>query len=324
MQGRRSLACGGEIRFPISKRRARVFYIGKLNWKAATFDAVDWEARDQALAGTTDMFRTWLCKQCSSFCTTGKNMGRWFGSDATQCPNCRVDPEDASHLMHCPDPGRTAFFREECQALQSWLQQQHTDPALAAALSEFISRRGDVSMQQAVGRSQNMAILRLADQLDTIGWDNLMFGMIGSLLRPFQRNHLITSTSMLTPDDWTKQFITKVLHITHGQWIYRNVSRHHSKHGLLKDLERQSLLQEIEQYLSVSPEDVPEDSRFLLEIDFQSIRTAATESQSYWVHAMRAAVKAGRRVKNGQAAPCSDCSLRPISRDCHSHGIRGH
>ena len=137
-----------------------------------------------------------------------------------------------------------------------------------------------------------------------------MLGMIGNLLRPFQRDHLITSASMLTPDDWTKQFITKLLHITHGQWIYRNVSRHHSKHGLLKDLERQSLLREIEQYLSVSPapEDVPEDSRFLLEIDFQSIRTAATESQSYWVHAMRAAVKAGRRVKNGR----SDCPFGPI------------
>jgi hypothetical protein len=38
--------------------------------------------------------------------------------------------------------------------------------------------------------------------------------------------------------DWTKQFISKLLYITHGQWIYRNISCHHTKLGLLKELER--------------------------------------------------------------------------------------
>ena len=292
--------CGEEIRFQIGKKRAREFYLTELDWKAATFDAVDWKARDHALSGTTDMFRIWLCKQCSSFCATGKNMGRWFGSDATQCPNCRVDPEDAEHLLHCPDPGRSSFFRDESQALQAWLLQNHTEPSLGSALGEFIARRGEVTMRQAIGPSTDRELLRLADQLDLIGWDNLMVGQVGVLLRPYQQNYLLSSPSIMTTDDWIKQFITKVLHITHGQWIYRNVSRHHSKHGLLKDLERQSLLREIDKFLSVSPEDVPEESRFLLEIDFQSIRTAATESQSYWVHAMRAAVKAGRRVASGR------------------------
>ena len=50
------------------------------------------------------------------------------------------------------------------------------------------------------------------------------------------------------------------------------------------------------------PEAVPEESKFLLEIDFQQIRTAATEKQSYWVQAMRAAIHAGRRVPPGGGA----------------------
>lgn len=291
--------CGEEIRFQIGRKRAREFYLGELDWKAATFDAVDWVARDRALCGTTDMFRLWLCKQCSSFCATGKNMGRWFGSEATQCPNCKVDQEDAYHLLHCPDTGRTTFFQDECRTLQAWLN-QNTEPDLAAALSQYISRRGEITMRQATGTTHNRSLLRLADHMDVIGWDNLMVGMVSTLLRPFQHSYLLPSSSMLTADDWLKQFLQRILHITHGQWIYRNVSRHHSKHGLLKDLERQSLLREIEQFLSVSPEEVPEESRFLLEIDFQSIRTAATECQSYWVHAMRAAVKAGRRVQSGR------------------------
>jgi hypothetical protein len=48
--------------------------------------------------------------------------------------------------------------------------------------------------------------------------------------------------------------------------------------------------------MSIDPSEVPEESKFLLEIDFWAIRVASTERQSYWVHAVRAAVKAGRRA----------------------------
>ena len=128
----------------------------------------------------------------------------------------------------------------------------------------------------------------------------MMEGKVTKLLKSYQHNHLITSESMLTSDDWIAKFLRHLLHITHGQWIYRNVSRHHLQHGLLRDLERQTLLREIDKYLSVSPEEVPEESKFLLEIDFRQIRTASTEKQSYWVQAMRAAIHAGRRVPPGR------------------------
>jgi hypothetical protein len=100
----------------------------------------------------------------------------------------------------------------------------------------------------------------------------------------------------MNASDWTKQFISKLLHITHGQWIYQNISRHHAKLGLLKGLERRKLLVEIDRLMSIDPSEVPDESKFLLEIDFRAIRVASTERQSYWVHAVRAAVKAGRRA----------------------------
>ena len=289
--------CGDEIRFVIGLKKARRFYLEELGWMAATFDSVDWVSRDKALAQTTDMFRTWLCKQCSSFCATGRNMGRWFDSDATECPNCHQESEDSKHLLHCQDEGRTKFFYDEVKTLEGWLAGIHTDPALGAALTQYIKGRGQVTLREIVGPTTDRALLRLAVQQDVIGWDHMMEGKIAKLVASYQRTYLLTSASSLTAEDWMKKFITHLLHVTHGQWIYRNVSRHHAKHGLLQDLERQSLLREIDKYLSTAPEDVPEESRFLLEIDFQQIRTAATEKQSYWVHAMRAAIIAGRRVK---------------------------
>lgn len=90
-------------------------------------------------------------------------MGRWFGSEATQCPNCDAEQEDSHHLLHCPDSGRSSYFREECQALQGWLLQEHTAPTLGVALGEYIARRGSITLRDALGRTSDLRLLRLAD-----------------------------------------------------------------------------------------------------------------------------------------------------------------
>jgi hypothetical protein len=134
--------CGREIRFQIGKVEARTFYITQLGWYATAFDNVDWELRDKALHGKPDMFKMWLFKQVSSFCATGKNMGRWFGSEHTECPNCSQPDEDSKHLLHCRDSGRYSLFRSEVNNLVVWLREGSTDPALATILSEYLQACG--------------------------------------------------------------------------------------------------------------------------------------------------------------------------------------
>lgn len=217
----------------MGKKDARHFYLTELGWFSSTFEAVDWESRDKVLSSTTDMFRIWLCKQCSTFCASGKNMGRWFGSEATQCPNCEEQQEDSHHLLHCPDPGRSSFLREELKTVQSWLTERHTNPILGAALSEYLSGRGRRTLTDIIGTTRDTLLRKLAYMQDSIGWDHMMEGKVTKLLREYQHIHLLTSESMLTADDWMAQFLKHLLHVTHGQWIYRNVSRHHLQHGLL-------------------------------------------------------------------------------------------
>lgn len=138
---------------------------------------------------------------------------------------------------------------------------------------------------------------KLAEEQDLIGWDNFMEGKLSSCFHEIQLDYLLETTpSMMTAFDWTAQFISHLLHITHGQWIYRNISRHHHIYGLLKSTERQELLREIDKFMMIDPEEVPEESRFLLEIDFRQFHHERTQKQSYWVHAIRAAVKAGHQA----------------------------
>ena len=55
------------------------------------------------------------------------------------------------------------------------------------------------------------------------------------------------------------------------------------------------VLEQIAELAEVEPEEVPVESRFLLEVDFSRLVLDRTERQEYWVAAMLAAVRAGKR-----------------------------
>jgi hypothetical protein len=140
-----------------------------------------------------------------------------------------MEDEDSAHLMHCQDSGRFGLFREEVNKLLAWLQSSHMDPDLARVLLIYLMNRGAVSMSSIDGLPREF--LRFALSQDIIGWDNFLLGMVSMYLRPIQYSHLLVSSLMLNVDDWMSQFIGKLLHLTHGQWIYRNISKYHDTLG---------------------------------------------------------------------------------------------
>ena len=102
-------------------------------------------------------------------------------------------------------------------------------------------------------------------------------------------------SSFLNGTDWTKQFITKILQITHSQWIYRNILLHNKRQGYLHHKRADELTKEMEVLADLSPEDVPEASRFLLEINFTELSQLHVETQKYWILAVNAALTAQNR-----------------------------
>lgn len=133
-----------------------------------------------------------------------------------------------------------------------------------------------------------------------------MLGMISYHIRSVQYSHLLTTSSLLTVDDWMKQLIGQLLHIVHGQWIYRNISKHHDKIGSIRRADRRLLLLEIDRLMHLDPSDIPEESQFLLEVDFARLRKGELTSQHYWVESIKAALASKDRknfLKRRRAAP---------------------
>ena len=95
------------------------------------------------------------------------------------------------------------------------------------------------------------------------------------------------------------QLIRRIVHITHSQWIFRNVSLHHSRDSDRSD----DLIAVIHLILDIdTPEkDLPADSRYLLDVDSDALRNGSVDAQEKFVSVARAAIKAGQRVRSGRA-----------------------
>ena len=296
-----------DVRFCLGLEEARAFYTapkrrrgGGLGWTQHRFDQVSWKSLDATLKTKPDNFGLWLSKQSAGVCATRANLARIQDLLDDKCPNCEQRQETASHLNVCPDAGRQRLFEEGVEALSTWMHQGgKTDPELAYWVPKYLLLRGATKFAamgpmsarlSAAGRSQ-----------DEIGWRQFLEGKVSSLIREIQVTHCRLVPGWLTGDDWMKQFISRLLHISHSQWLFRNFTLHDQSRGYLRLQERRQVLAEIESLVDMDPDDVPPESRYLLEMDFTSLFRSSFERQSYWVRAMRAARRAGRRTAQQQS-----------------------
>ena len=122
-----------------------------------------------------------------------------------------------------------------------------------------------------------------------------MEGCISTHFYFIQHYHLALSGSHLNGSDLTKSLISRLLHITHSQWIYRNFTLHDKLCGYLHNKSLQDIKQTIEELAEMPPEDIPKESKFLLEINYGDLTKSHIESQQYWIIALQAAITAGHR-----------------------------
>ncbi len=76
--------------------------------------------------------------------------------------------------------------------------------------------------------------------------------------------------------------------------IFRNLSLHDKRYGYLHKKKVKEITLELESLAGLAPEDVPAESRFLLEINFNDLNKSNVEVQQYWILAIQAALNAQR------------------------------
>ena len=132
---------------------------------------------------------------------------------------------------------------------------------------------------------------------DKIGWLHFLEGKITGHFKCLQQLHLRSTPCRINADDWCKQFIARLIKISHTQWVFRNLTLHDAHFGHLAMLRRAELARELEGLQALDPRDVPPESAFLLDFDPADLAESDISKQEQWILAMQAARKAGMMIR---------------------------
>jgi hypothetical protein len=101
-----------------------------------------------------------------------------------------------------------------------WMAQDNRiDQEILYWISKFILMRGDKPLSERGAVSHQFRAL--AESQDLIGWRDFTKGYISTHFYAIQSFHLTMLISHLNGEVWTKQFISKLLQLTHSQWILK-------------------------------------------------------------------------------------------------------
>jgi hypothetical protein len=278
---------GPQLRFHAHRQLAKALFLRKKILSERGFGEVGWEKVHSTLHSVSRLFQLWASKHVLGIAVTMKFLSHQDGRDRS-CPSCLVSEETCRHVAVCPDAGRTVAFEQSMACVTSWMSENVTHPDIKAVVSTYALGRGQASCITCAD-GYPAPIKAFAASQDEIGWDNFMMGMVSHKLFSLQESHLWLCAPHRSPDRWATGFVTQLLQVTHGQWIYRCLTVHDHTSGTLVNLHKSELLEEISNQLLMGAETLMEDDKYLLECNLLTLATSNGKEQEYWLLAIKAA-----------------------------------
>lgn len=150
---------------------------------------------------------------------------RYTPNHSKKCPSCGVAVETCAHVLICEESGRVESLHKSISLLDKWMKDKGTDPTLRKVLIEYAHGHRGKTMGEIVGM-RGGRLRQLARSMDTIGWRRFMEEMISVEAVKMQCEVEDAGKCKLTVKMWSAGLVVKLLEVTYGQWLYRNVHMH--------------------------------------------------------------------------------------------------
>jgi hypothetical protein len=214
---------GAHIGYAAGRQVARSFFHETGRMSTDAFNKVDWPHVYQTLhEKVSRLFQVWTCEQVMNIAATNKNLSwRHRDGQSDKCLCCRINVKTAEHVLLCPEVGQVEAFQLCTSALEQCLDEADTDQDLTDSIVEYVWHWGTVTIEEAISdappRFRHMALSQ-----DTIRWRWFLEGMILTEITNIQRQYIAVNGSRMSLDKWCTGLITRLLEITHRQWLYPN------------------------------------------------------------------------------------------------------
>ena len=110
-----------------------------------------------------------------------------------------------------------------------------------------------------------------------------MEGIILQEIIDIQAEHMYGVDSCLALAPWAQGLVVKLLEVTHGQWLYRNVQAHDTDTGTLATKKKEEIQLWIEDQIELGEEGLDEKDHYLLEVNLEDLETTSGEEHHYWL-----------------------------------------
>jgi hypothetical protein len=282
------------IRYVAGRQVARTFFHEMSRMLTDAFDEVDWSQMHWTLNEEVPrLFQVCLSKQVMNLAATNKNLGqRHRDGWSNKCPCCTLPVETAEHVILCPEEGRVEVFMRSSELLKRWLYDANTDPELVECIVEYVQGKGQELMEEIVWGAPER-FNAMGQSQDKIGWQQFLEGMISKEITRIQQQHYALSGSRMSLERWSSGLITRLLEITHGQWVYRNFIVHDPVSGTIATARKEELLREIKRQHELGDAGLLEEDKYLAKVNLEGLEDTSGERQHYWL----LAIKTARKVK---------------------------
>lgn len=116
-------------------------------------------------------------------------------------------------------------------SLEEWLVRNYCHPELAFWLPCHTRLRGTRWFSDSP--LLFLAMKQVAESQDLIPWMAFMERKLLKEIFILHRHALTASPPLINIADWSSQLISKIVHISHAQWIFRNVLLQNVREGYL-------------------------------------------------------------------------------------------
>jgi hypothetical protein len=311
------------MRFYVHKQLARTALSDMKVLSPQQFNEVAWYHVARALEEVPRMFQLWACKQVLDIAGTNGNINKWDETKDPRCPSCWQCTETTAHILLCDEVGRVDTLLRTIDHVETWLHAVDTDPCLVDCLMQFARGRGRILMH-SLCTSLDSRFQGMARSQDKIGWRRFMEGMISRGVVEIQREYLCRHGLSWKLDHWASGLVIKLLEVTHGQWLYRNIVVHDKVAGSVALIRTDTILTEIEEQLERGEDGLLDEHKYLLEVNLEDFNDSDGSTQEYWLLAIRAA-----RVACATVPPADEVINRPRLRPRNTlqpvaHPLDGH
>ncbi len=283
---------GGSIRYWAHHQLARNYYQTENILSHKQFDAIDWSSVYNTLHSLPRLFQLWASTHVLKIAGTMKYLSHQDGRSPL-CPSCQECTETCKCIARCQEEGREVAFRESTNAVERWMETVDTNSNVKELLLAYLRGRGiNTCLECACNLDLPPMFREFASAQDIIGWDHFVMEMVSHKLLPIQSAHFHTAGKSYRANGWIAGLITQLLQVTHTQWIYRCMLVHDRTTGVLISAHKPDILKEIEHQISLGPDDLAKEDRFLLECNFDEITSTSGEAQGYWLLGIQAAREA--------------------------------